>query len=356
MDDMVAYDPPESLWRLIEDHISPHENEEIRRMLGESLIEQSIDLHQEVEMLLDIWRSVREESESKVKPVELPEPPEIRDRLIKEILFFINGVKEKAALNGFDPEKVVSGHNKDVISYALKTQGTTSRPGTPRSTDSGRETPLIPSDKRLYEETEVKRDVISMNDKLNFLQFDQVVESLRSHLEKEVEQLLLDTQYIQQCIDTESAFPGTGDSIEREPTLTELKEERSLLEKELIPDIQVKPRNHLASPSSKTRPNVHVITSKPSPMKASHSISSTVSNLPQLPHKKFLHEQLKFKPGANTSRLKVVPVSKVIDRYGECSRLKLTPSPPSSDRSVTPERPSSAARFRRMVLECREGD
>ena len=42
------YEPPDSLWNLVEKSTPPHEREEIKRMLGVDLVEQSIELHEEV--------------------------------------------------------------------------------------------------------------------------------------------------------------------------------------------------------------------------------------------------------------------------------------------------------------------
>lgn len=44
----TAYQPPPSLWKLIESYTSGHELPEVKRLLGESLVEQSQELHEEV--------------------------------------------------------------------------------------------------------------------------------------------------------------------------------------------------------------------------------------------------------------------------------------------------------------------
>lgn len=46
--DLLAYEPPTSLWSLVENHVHPHEREEIKTVLGPSLVEQSLELHDEV--------------------------------------------------------------------------------------------------------------------------------------------------------------------------------------------------------------------------------------------------------------------------------------------------------------------
>ena len=46
--DLSAYEPPQSLWKIVENNVPEHEREEVKNMLGESLVEQSLELHQEV--------------------------------------------------------------------------------------------------------------------------------------------------------------------------------------------------------------------------------------------------------------------------------------------------------------------
>ena len=46
--DLQAYEPPLSLWKLVEQHVPYHEREEIKSILGESVVDQSLELHEEV--------------------------------------------------------------------------------------------------------------------------------------------------------------------------------------------------------------------------------------------------------------------------------------------------------------------
>ena len=46
--DLCAYEPPISLWSLVEKNVNPHEREEVKNMLGASLVEQSLELRDEV--------------------------------------------------------------------------------------------------------------------------------------------------------------------------------------------------------------------------------------------------------------------------------------------------------------------
>lgn len=55
----------------------------------------------QVEMLLDIWQEMRDENTESGSPQStLPEPPDQRDRLVQEICFFVDNVKEKAKEKG----------------------------------------------------------------------------------------------------------------------------------------------------------------------------------------------------------------------------------------------------------------
>ena len=54
----------------------------------------------QINTLLEIWRDYREETSRVQKKPRLPEPPGHRERLIQEIQFFVDNVKEKAKNQG----------------------------------------------------------------------------------------------------------------------------------------------------------------------------------------------------------------------------------------------------------------
>jgi len=47
-DTSAPYQPPPSLWQLIESFTSSHQLPDVKCLLGESLVEQSVELHREV--------------------------------------------------------------------------------------------------------------------------------------------------------------------------------------------------------------------------------------------------------------------------------------------------------------------
>ncbi|KAL4236649.1 Coiled-coil domain-containing protein [Mactra antiquata] len=330
--DLQAYHPPISLWEIVKQHVPVHEREEIKNMLGESLIDQSLELHEEVNTLLEIWRDYRDET-TKVKPNPvLPEPPGLRDRLIQEIQFFVGSVKEKAKHEGVNADKILSRHNSEIIDYALDTfRPDSARPSsrlTARGND-GRETPMICSPScsdRTSEASMLSEEVESMNEKLNILKFDEVVSHLRSTLEEEIETLLKDITFLQNCLDEEATFraESTG-TLTREPTLQELKEERSTLEKDL-----------LSSMRSQTSPPV-----KPAfnPDFSKKALGPTFSGM------------TKVKSSANHGA-----VNSVSPMKPGPMKAFTSPVPPSGEKTVSSMKTNSGARVKERVRTSPMGD
>lgn len=482
--DPGAYIPPLSLWQLVEQHVSPNEQQEIKNMLGDSLVDQTLELRDEINLLLEIWQDYREETDSKTQDTpRLAEPPHVRERLIQEICFLAESVKEKALMKGMDLPAVLSRHNSEVLEYAQETQRSGSslgsaRPLTARSSD-GRQTPLSPkseANSRQSLSTTISGDVSSANDKLNFLEFNDVCKRLRSTLEKEMEQLERDITFLHGCLDDEASVRSCGGTpaLSREPTITDLREERSLLEKELLSTQTVpstppvhKPHfvpsvaaggikmQNLGPAVAKRRPvqTTPPGSAKMAPLKASHHIAlvsaspeslaissefssvsssdagSGTANTERLD--KFEAEFSRSHPGTKAQgrvradsdraaahcpsspsqpadvsssssttsasserspgsstpspgshyqsssegeegihrksgtgarrrtvspgRVKVVPVGSIIDpRIGAGDGGHFIPTPPPSDKPQLP-RPSSAERFRKFVLQCRDG-
>ncbi|XP_060596231.1 uncharacterized protein LOC132750299 [Ruditapes philippinarum] len=279
--DLQAYQPPISLWKLVKQYVPDHEREEIKSMLGESLIDQSQELHQEIETLLEIWRDYREETEQSKPVCKLPEPPGLRDRLIQEIQFFVDSVKEKAKYQGVNADKILSRHNTDILDYALDTyRDDSSRPSskmTARGND-GRETPMICSptcSDRTSEASILSEEVEAMNEKLNVLKFDEVLAHLRSTMVEEIETLLRDISFLQSCLDEEATFraESTG-TLTREPTLSELKEERSTLEKDLLSNMTSQSSPPLLKPAFTPTSLINKLGSHVSPGNKLKSLSS----------------------------------------------------------------------------------
>ncbi|KAJ8306152.1 hypothetical protein KUTeg_016697 [Tegillarca granosa] len=366
--DLQAYEPPLSLWNLVMQYVPEHEQEEIKNMLGESLVDQSLELHSEIDTLLDIWRDYRDETES-TPHVKLPEPPGLRDRLIQEIQFFVENVKEKARNQGVNADKILkTRHNMDIIEYAVEgsrpgTARGQPRPGTAMSRD-GKETPMVTTptgSDRMSIGSTLSEEIESMNDKLNFIKFDEVVQHLRKTLEEEIETLHRDIRFLYDCLDEEADYRAESEgTITREPTISELQQERSRMEKELLSDdMKTQTSPPLTKPAFDTP-----IMNRTAPMKAVHSLQSHVlENNNETRSRQTNTSKTNSTP--TNSPVGIVKLGQKSDVSGKTSKVvmvsmssgdsvtkdsTLMPSPPSSAKPPV-VRPSSAERFRRMSEE-----
>ncbi|XP_035681970.1 coiled-coil domain-containing protein 24-like [Branchiostoma floridae] len=261
--DLEAYEPPTSLWQTVEEYVPAGELEEVKGILGTTLVEQCMDLHAEVRTLLEIWQDYRDDTDqlirtgsgrrSGLRSGQLPEPPRQRELIVDEIKFLLQNLKERANSEGRNVQDLLSKHNPGVIQYATN-KATGSRPGTgsrpstsgsrpssARSSRSGRETPLrrtaTPSsdDDRMSISSGMSDQIDRLQDNLNVSRIDQVVEHLRQTLEQECSVLTQDIAFLQTCLEDEADFRSRASTPATvvEPSLGELKTERSLLEKEL---------------------------------------------------------------------------------------------------------------------------
>lgn len=74
-------------------------------------------------------------------------------------------------------------------------------------------------------------------EKINCFQIDEVVDHIRDLLQQECDILLKDVDFLYQCIDDENDYRQTCEKVQldsKEPTINELKEERRLLESDLM--------------------------------------------------------------------------------------------------------------------------
>ncbi|ELT98140.1 hypothetical protein CAPTEDRAFT_207807 [Capitella teleta] len=270
LDVLAPYEPPISLWQLVENHVSQNEWQEVKQILGESLVDQSLELHTEIETLLEIWKEYREETHEQLTCQRLPEPPAARDRLKQEIMFFVESLRQKAADNGHNPDLVLKKCGSNVVSYVMAD----SRPSSSCSSRPMSARPKLAED--------LKKDLHEREDMLTSLNMDDVVSHLRETLEDEVKMLLQDIEFLQHCLDDEADFRSQS-NFGGEPSLQDLRQSRSKLEKELLSD-ETSFHPSIKEPISKTVPSIKLkgacslphpnqtiqCKNKPSPMRAAH--------------------------------------------------------------------------------------
>jgi len=61
--DLQGYTPPISLWKLVEQHVDDHETDEIKSVLGADLVDETLELHTELNAFLEIWRDCRKNTD-----------------------------------------------------------------------------------------------------------------------------------------------------------------------------------------------------------------------------------------------------------------------------------------------------
>ncbi|XP_028404693.1 coiled-coil domain-containing protein 24-like isoform X2 [Dendronephthya gigantea] len=393
-----AFEPRQSLWKLVEEYLPLEEQREIKEILGEDIIDETADLHREVLVLLEIWEDYRNESENSSKDIflnphcqRLPEPPEMRENLKKEIQLFVTALKQRSVENESNKALTLSRREKSIVEYAFTKSASClpRRPKTAVCSDSGRSTPCRPSSSGSGSRSSSSlSDVMeSFQEQLNVQDVDQLADRLRNILKEEKNLLLEDIAFLQNSLFEESHFVDNLQSQSKdEPTLQELKELGIKLEKEMTikgtptssirnsysspPRRPARPRNIVRSSSSPNnmlgKPSSH--DNKPSVRSPPHSEDDRVSHAP-LSHVALKRSQSEAcsPPAAAVSRgsdSSFSPPSAMVKKSGYKS---LSPSPPTSAKrngheSLSPSPPASAvvrkpgSMFRKVVLNARHDE
>ncbi|XP_060062020.1 coiled-coil domain-containing protein 24 isoform X5 [Erinaceus europaeus] len=193
--------PPESpsLWELVEEHVPLPERPEVKRILGETMVDLSLELRAEVAML----RSLLHEAPSTQAPGPcstsdlsslLAPPPILRDLVRQELRQLLQGLHQKAISEGRDQTQAWAQYSPRILRFALED---------PRC--------ALPVQKLIQMRAGESRNLLE--------------EECHS-LEKEIPilQRRLEEEY------TGAARPSEGTP---EPTLAELKEQKAAMQQEL---------------------------------------------------------------------------------------------------------------------------
>ncbi|XP_051868856.1 coiled-coil domain-containing protein 24 [Pristis pectinata] len=254
------YEQPLSLWKLIEECVPPCERDEIRVILGESAVDLTLDLHAEVAMLLEIWRSMKTSrltpSHSQASHAVLPESPAIKDLLRHEIQLLLLNIQNKAHKEGRDESDALSSYNHDVVSFALGQNKAAYTPSRSVNAESMKDKWMVLQSSQTTNNFEnesfsslshLKDNVEAVKDKVNVTNIDKIVAHLQSILQEESKILEKYIQFLQECLEEEhncSLDPKMQTAV---PSIAELREERKILERDL----------QLATPSVQSLVQVH---------------------------------------------------------------------------------------------------
>ncbi|XP_077190146.1 coiled-coil domain-containing protein 24 [Paroedura picta] len=217
-----------SLWRMVEEQVAPSERLEVKTILGDDAVERSLELHAEVQTLLEFYQEIQldhstlERSPSQGAGSLLSAPPHLKELMREEIRLLLRGLQQKALQEGRDQDGAISKYSPHVVTFALKGDAGVGRPSSGSSALIG-----LPSS------TAINDSLGPLCNKLNINHFGEVAFRLRTLLEDEccaLEKCISHLQY-----QLEKAHDQAARLLEttHEPTVAELQEEKHAMERDL---------------------------------------------------------------------------------------------------------------------------
>ncbi|XP_035881813.1 coiled-coil domain-containing protein 24 isoform X3 [Phyllostomus discolor] len=230
-----------SIWDLVEEHVPLPELPEVKRILGETTVDLSLELRAEVMML----RSLLEEARSSQAPGSrhtsdasslLAPSPLLRDLVRQELRQLLQGLRQKAIYEGRDQNQAWVQYSPRVLRFALEES---------RCDFPGQEIFQMRAD----EPSSCHRDFSVIKDQLNMSNIDQVAGHLRWCLDP-AKGVLASAFYpalshpcygaralsqlsLQRCLEEEYTGASQPSEATLEPTLAELKEQKAAMQQDL---------------------------------------------------------------------------------------------------------------------------
>ncbi|CAL9689224.1 unnamed protein product [Knipowitschia caucasica] len=209
--------PDQSLWSLIQDHVSPSELPQIHSAVGHELVDRYTEAYAEMEKWQRILQDYGTGTPFSGHNVPLPDPPAVKELVRAEVGMLLQTLRERA---GRDGEELMSHYKPETVSYAVGHTGRSysrlSQVDDHRSGSRG----------STYSNQEV--EAVKVN--LNVDGIEQVVDRLKSLFTEECEALKQEIKELQRNIWTKTE----QDLKPAEPTLGELKELRKAIQKDLV--------------------------------------------------------------------------------------------------------------------------
>lgn len=283
-----AFEPRESIWAVLEANSLKEERPEMKTMIGGSLIEETQDLHEEVKTLLEIWRSYRGDTDSIKQCKGLPDPPNMRENLVRQIQMFVKLLQEKTSKENRDITRVLSANQSSIVKkISTENDGRNDhalqRPSTALSHTDRQQTPIRPSSAASGRDSSSGtrlNDQFSTGSKQNDLsEIERLADTIREEIEQERIGLHSDIDFLQQCLMDESSYRQSVSRTTQEPSIQDLKDIGLKLEKELLQKdngtedkttkalpSNIRPEKRVQSSPSKTSATVHhrIVPSPPS--------------------------------------------------------------------------------------------
>ncbi|XP_064349719.1 coiled-coil domain-containing protein 24 isoform X2 [Camelus dromedarius] len=204
----MSEDSP-SLWELVEEHVPLPEQPEVKRILGETAVDLSLELRAEVVMLRSLLREARSSQAPGSRPTFHPSsllapPPLLRDLVRRELRQLLQGLRQKAICEGRDQTQAWAQYSPRILRFALEE---------PRC-----DLPEQEIFQMRAGESSCPRD-LSIIDQLNVYNIDQVARHLRALLEEECRMLEREIPILQRCLEGEYTGAPQPSEATLEPTL-----------------------------------------------------------------------------------------------------------------------------------------
>ncbi|KAF6107873.1 coiled-coil domain containing 24 [Phyllostomus discolor] len=218
-----------SIWDLVEEHVPLPELPEVKRILGETTVDLSLELRAEFSLQVMMLRSLLEEARSSQAPGSrhtsdasslLAPSPLLRDLVRQELRQLLQGLRQKAIYEGRDQNQAWVQYSPRVLRFALEES---------RCDFPGQEIFQMRAD----EPSSCHRDFSVIKDQLNMSNIDQVAGHLRGLLEEECRTLEREIPILQRCLEEEYTGASQPSEATLEPTLAELKEQKAAMQQDL---------------------------------------------------------------------------------------------------------------------------
>ncbi|XP_003220253.1 coiled-coil domain-containing protein 24 [Anolis carolinensis] len=229
-----------SLWRMIEAQLQSSERLEVKAVLGDDVVERSLELHAEIQTLLEFYQELQLGHQS-LEPSPVPAsnswallaaPPHLKELVREEIRLLLTRLQQKALQEGRDQDCAIAKYSPRVVTFALRVNAGSSCPS------SGNSTLIRPMSFGFT------NDLEAFYDKLNIAHIGEIASELRTLLESECCALERYISYLQNQL--EDAHQHTTEFLQAayEPTMAELQEEKRAMER----DLQLSPSKSCYSP------------------------------------------------------------------------------------------------------------
>ncbi|XP_024616152.1 coiled-coil domain-containing protein 24 isoform X2 [Neophocaena asiaeorientalis asiaeorientalis] len=209
---MPGDSPP--LWELVEEHVPLPERPEVKRILGETTVDLSLELRAELSLQVVVLRSLLREARSFQAPGSRPTsdlssllapPPLLRDLVRQELRQLLQGLRGKAICEGRDQTQAWVQYSPGVLRFALE--------------EPRRDLPEQGIFRLRAGEPSCHRDLSVIKDQLNVSHVDQVAGYLRALLEEECRKLKREIAILQRRLEEEYTGTPWPSEATLEPTL-----------------------------------------------------------------------------------------------------------------------------------------